>query len=96
VALNTTRFEFADRGATSVYKFRVGDDPNIYVWFEYGSGSGSLHTTPRAGPYRVDDPLAGAEFADLDALLASRGTTRTQWVEDLLAQYGERLEWTYP
>jgi hypothetical protein len=96
VALNTTHFEFADRGATSVYKFRVGDDPTIYVWFEYGGESGALHTTLRSGPYRVDDPLTGAEFADLDALLAARGTTREQWIEDLLAQYGERLAWTYP
>jgi hypothetical protein len=96
VALNTTHFHFAERGATSVYKFRVGDDESVYVWFEYGGDSGSLHTTPRPGPYRVDDPLATAEFADLDALLAARGTTRKQWVIDLLAQYGERLEWTYP
>lgn len=96
MALNTMHFEFAERGATSVYKFRVGNDPSYYVWFEYGGGSGSLHTTPRPGPYRADDPLGTAEFADLDGLLAARGTTRAQWIEDLLAQYGERLAWTYP
>jgi len=96
VALNTTHFEFAERGATSVYKFRVGGDPSLYVWFEYGNEAGSLHATPQPGPYRADDPLVTAEFADLDALLAARGTTRTQWVKDLLAQYGERLAWTYP
>lgn len=96
MALNTTRFQFAERGATSVYKFQVGDDEAHYVWFEYGDGSGSLHTTPRPGPYRVEDPIATAEFADLEALLAARGTNREQWVEDLLAQYGERLAWTYP
>jgi hypothetical protein len=96
VALNTTRFAFAERGATSVYKFRVGADETHYVWFEYGNETGSLHTTPRPGPYRVEDPLATAEFADLDALLAARATTRAQWVTDLMAQYGERLEWTYP
>jgi hypothetical protein len=96
VALNTTHFEFAERGATSVYKFRVAGDEALYVWFEYGDDTGSLHTTPRPGPYRVDDPIATAEFADLGALLAARGTTREQWITDLLAQYGERLEWTYP
>ena len=96
MALNTTRFEFAERGATSVYKFRVGGDEMHYVWFQYGAEAGSLHTTPRPGPYRVEDPIATAEFADLEALLAARGTTRSQWVTDLLAQYGERLAWTYP
>ncbi len=96
MALNTTRFQFAERGATSVYKFQVGDDQAHYVWFEYGDGTGSLHTTPRPGPYRVEDPIGTAEYADLEALLAARGTTRSEWVKDLLAQYGERLAWTYP
>ena len=96
MALNTTHFEFAERGATSVYKFRIGGDEAHYVWFEYGNETGSLHTTPQPGPYRVEDPLATAEFADLIALLVARATTRAQWVTDLMAQYGEYLEWTYP
>jgi len=96
VALDVTHFEYADRGPTSVYKFRVRDDPRIYVWFEYAGGQGSLHVTPYGGPYRPDHPLEDAEDGDLDALLAKHGTSRTQWVKDLFAQYGERVAWTYP
>jgi hypothetical protein len=96
MALDQTRFLYADRGPTSVYKFRVGDDPAIYVWFEHSDGTGSLHTTPAAGPFRPDDPLEDAPFADLETLLLERGTTKAQWVEDLFAQYGERLAWSYP
>lgn len=96
MAKNVTHFEYADRGAPSVYKFRVAKDPTIYVWFEYEDGSGSLYTTPEGGPYRVEHPLESAEFNDLDALLAARGTTRGQWSKDLLGQFGERLHWAYP
>lgn len=96
MALDTTHFFYADRGPTSVYKFRVDEDPVMYVWFEYGQGQGSLYTTPKAGPFRADDPLEDASFPDLDALLTGRGTTKEQWVEDLFAQYGDRVEWTYP
>lgn len=96
MAVNTTHFEYAARGRASVYKFRVGADPAIYVWFAEPDGAGQLYTTPRPGPYRADDPLAAAEFPDLDALLLARGTTPLQWKEDLLAQYGERIGWKYP
>ena len=96
MSLNETFFEFADRGSTNVFKFRFEDDPNQYVWFEYEGGGGSLHTTPNPGPYRVDDPLHRCDFNDLDALLAGRGTTKGQWVTDLMAQFGEPLAWTYP
>jgi len=96
MALNETHFDYADRGAMSVYKFRAGDDETTYVWFEYGEGEGSLHTTPIRGPYDVNDPLEDAECADLDALLKARGVTKAQWIEDLMAQYGAPLAWTYP
>ena len=96
MAKSEIRFEFADRGPTSVYKFRVKEDPTYYVWFEYGPGQGGLYTTPRSGPYAADDPLEDCDVADLDALLAARGTTKRQWVADLMAQYGERLAWVYP
>jgi len=96
VALDQTHFFYADRGATSVYKFRVGEDPTVYVWFEYGAGQGSLHTTPKGGLFRPDDPLDDAPVADLETLLRERGTTKEQWIEDLLAQYGERIAWSYP
>lgn len=96
MARSEIHFEFADRGATSVYKFRVKEDPAYYVWFEYGDEGGGLFTTPAPGPYRVDDALDEAEFADLDALLQARGTSKAQWVEDLMAQFGERLAWAYP
>ena len=96
MALDQTHFFYADRGPTSVYKFRVGDDPLVYVWFEYSDGEGSLHTTPRGGPFRTDDPLGDAPFPDLETLLAERGTTKAQWTEDLFAQYGERVAWSYP
>jgi hypothetical protein len=96
MALNETHFEFADRGATSVYKFRFPDDERVYVWFEYGNGAGSLFMTPYEGPYRVEHDLEPAPHADLDALLAHHGTTKEQWVKDLMAQFGERLAWTYP
>jgi len=89
-------FEFADQGATSVYKFRVGDeDKTIYVWFEQ-EGSGSLFTTTAPGPYRVEDPLEPAMVSTLDELLQMSGTTKEQWVGDLMAQFGERLAWAYP
>ena len=96
MALDQTRFLYADRGPTSVYKFRVGDDPTIYVWFEYSDGQGSLHATSRDGPFRPDDPIEEAPLGDLDTLLGERGTTKAQWVEDLFAQYGERVAWSYP
>lgn len=96
MARNKTHFEFADRGPVSVYKFTFAGDPNFYVWFEYGGGEGSLHTTPRSGPYRADDPLGDAPFAGLEELLAAKGTTKEEWVDDLMAQYGECLSWTYP
>lgn len=96
MALDQTHFFYADRGPTSVYKFRVGDDPLVYVWFEYSDGEGSLHTTPRGGPFRTDDPLGDAPFPDLETLLSERGTTKAQWIEDLFAQYGERVAWSYP
>ena len=96
MALNATHFEFAERGSTSVYKFRFDEDDRIFVWFETGEGKGTLHTTSDKGPYRVDDELGAAESADLEALLRTHGTTKAQWVEDLMAQFGERLAWTYP
>ncbi len=96
MALGQTRFLYADRGPTSVFKFCVGDDPVVYVWFEYSDGTGSLHTTAAAGPFRPDDALEDASFPDLDALLVERGTTKAQWIEDLFAQYGERIAWSYP
>jgi hypothetical protein len=96
LARNVVHFEFADKSRVGIYKFRVDGDPKVYVWFEYGNGTGSLFTTPRPGPFRAEDPLDPAPFSDLDALLAARGTTKAQWVEDLLAQYGERLAWRYP
>jgi hypothetical protein len=96
MARNESHFEYADRGSASVFKFQVGADPTIYVWFEYGSDKGSLHTTPEAGPYRVEHPLVPAAYPTLGALLDAHGTTKAQWVEDLMAQFGERLDWTYP
>jgi len=96
VARNVTHFESADRGRVGTYKFRVDDDPGVYVWFEHGSGPGSLFTTPRAGPFRPEDPLDPAPFPDLEALLRARGTSKERWVEDLMAQYGERVAWRYP
>jgi len=95
VSLNVTRFQSAEGGATSCYKFQVDDDPNTYVWFEFGDGAGSLHVTPRTGPFDPADPLADAEFSTLDDLLDARETTKLQWVRDLMAQFGERLAWTY-
>jgi hypothetical protein len=44
----------------------------------------------------VDHPLEQADFDDLQSLLAARGTTKAQWVKDLMAQFGEPLAWTYP
>jgi hypothetical protein len=96
MALHKTEFLYADRGPTSVYKFRVGDDKTTYVWFEYSDGHGSLHRTPAAGRFRPDDPLEDAPFGDLETLLGERGTTKAQWVDDLFAQYGERIDWSYP
>ena len=96
MALNETFFLYADRGETSVFKFRFEEDANFYVWFEYGGVGGALHTTPRGGPYRVEDPLERADAADLDALLAAKETTKKQWVTDLMAQFGEPLAWSYP
>ena len=96
MALNATHFEFAERGSTSVYKFRFDEDDRIFVWFETGEGKGTLHATSDKGPYRVDHELRAAEFADLEAALAANGTSKRQWVEDLMAQFGERLAWTYP
>ena len=96
MAVHETRFDWADRGATSVYKFRFEKDDNVYVWFEFPGGDGSLYTTPDAGPYDVNDDLDVAEFKDLDELLAARDTTRETWISDLMAQFGERLAWTYP
>lgn len=96
MAAHEIEFLYADRGPTSVYKFRVGEDAATYVWFEYSDGQGSLHVTPKAGPFRPDDPLEDAPFPDLDALLQERGTTKAQWTLDLFAQYGERIAWSYP
>ena len=95
MALNETFFTSADRGATSVYKFRFDGRPEAYVWFEYDGGDGALFTTPEAGPFRVEHPLDPAK-TDLESLLADRGTTKAQWVKDLMAQFGEPLAWTYP
>jgi len=55
VALDVTHFEYADRGPTSVYKFRVGDDPRIYVWFEYGrhTAAPTARTTRSRMPERA-------------------------------------------
>lgn len=96
MALDRTRFLWANRGRTSVYKFRVGDDPTIWVWFVHGGGQGSLHTAPSAAPFRADEPLGPAPFPDLGALLSARGTSEAQWREDLLAQFGERIAWQLP
>ncbi|MHC4223367.1 MAG: hypothetical protein ACYSX0_10825 [Planctomycetota bacterium] len=96
MALNETHFEYADRGSTSVFKFQVEADPTIFVWFEYGDGKGSLHTTREMGPYRVEHGLVPAAYPTLDALLEARGSSKEQWVRDLMAQFGERLAWTYP
>jgi hypothetical protein len=96
MALDQTHFLYADRGPTSVYKFQVGEDPATYVWLEYSDGQGALFVTPRAGPFRPDEPLEEAPFQDLETLLTERGTTKAQWVEDLFAQYGERVDWSYP
>jgi len=93
MARNDTHFEWADGGATGVYKFRVGGDPALYVWFDFGKGQGSLYRTVHAGPYRAEEPLLAADFASLDDLLGARGTTRAQWRRDLSAQFGERLGW---
>ena len=95
MSLNDTFFKSVERGATSVYKFQVKEDPNLYLWFEFADGSGALYTTPQSGPYDTDHPLSPAEFNSLDDLLAARGTTKEQWVKDLMAQYGERIAWTY-
>ena len=96
MALNETHFQFAERGPVSVYKFRFDGDERFFVWFEDGDGKGTLHTTPTDGPYRVEDELVAADHADLDAVLAAHGTDKEQWVKDLMAQFGERLAWTYP
>ncbi|MHC4958823.1 MAG: hypothetical protein ACYTGN_10660 [Planctomycetota bacterium] len=95
MALNETHFEFADRGATSVYKFRFAEDDRVFVWFEYDGGGGGLFTTSEGGPYRVEHDVEPAS-GDLDGCLAEHGTTKSQWVKDLMAQFGERLAWTYP
>ncbi len=97
MARNETHFEFADRGATSVYKFRFAGDhtETIYVWFE-SDGAGSLHTTSKPGPYSIEDELGSADQPDLDALLATHETSKHQWVNDLMAQFGERIAWLYP
>jgi hypothetical protein len=95
VAKNESFFTYADKGETSVYKFRVGDDPQLFVWFEH-NGGGSLYRTPAKGPWRADDPLEPAEQGTLDEMLQSRGTTKRQWIDDLLAQFGERIGWKYP
>lgn len=102
MAVHETRFEFADKGPTSVYKFHFPDDDGdptndvYWVWFEYAGGGGSLFRTPGPGPYKAEDDLEPAPHNDLDRLLAEHGTTKRQWIEDLLAQYGERISWTYP
>ena len=95
MAKNETHFEFADRGATSVYKFRFEGEDTHYVWFE-SAGQGSLHTTPNPGPYSIHDDLGDPDHDDLDSLLAAHETSKKQWVQDLMAQFGERLAWTYP
>ena len=95
MSVNATHFAYADRGATSVYKFRFEGGDDWFVWFE-SDGAGSLHRTANGGPYRVEDSLQPVEFEDLDALLTARGTNKEQWVKDLMAQFGERLAWTYP
>lgn len=96
MAVNATHFFSADEGRTSVFKFRVGDDPTPWVWFRYADGSSALYATAASTPYRVEDALTAAPFPDLDSLLAARGTTRSQWDEDLLAQFGERIGWRTP
>ena len=95
MALNETFFLYAGRGATSVYKFRFEGDAGFYVWFEYDGTDGSLFVTTEPGPYRVEHPLESAE-TDLESLLAEHGTTKEQWVKDLMAQFGEPLAWQYP
>jgi hypothetical protein len=95
--MNESFFDGVERGATTVFKFRIGDeDPTRYVWFEFPDGSTALHTTSRIGPYHPDDPLGSVAFATLNELLEAKGTSKEQWVKDLMAQYGEVLEWTYP
>lgn len=96
MALNETHFMFAERGSTSVYKFSFQKDDRVFVWFEYGNGSGSLFTTAERGPYRVDHPVEKAPYNDLVACLEDHGTSKDQWIQDLMAQFGERLAWTYP
>ncbi len=93
MARNDTFFEWADGGSTSVYKFRIKDNPALYVWFDFGKAGGALYRTSSPGPYRVDEPLLAADFPTLDDLLGARGTTRAQWRRDLTAQFGERLGW---
>ena len=96
MAVHETTFKFADRGATSVYKFSFPTDETVFVWFEYANGSNALFTTPASGPYRVEDPLEKAEYDDLDACLAAHETDKQTWIKDLMAQFGERIAWTYP
>jgi len=99
VATHETRFEFADKGETGVYKFRFprSTDPDtLFVWFEYADGGGSLFRTDRPGPYRADENLEPVGHDDLDRLIREHGTTKQRWVEDLIAQYGEWLAWAYP
>ena len=96
MALNETHFMFAERGSTSVYKFDFGKDDRVFVWFEYGDDPGSLFTTGEPGPYRVDHAVEQAPYNDLAACLEDHGTTKEQWIRDLMAQFGERLAWTYP
>lgn len=95
MARNETFFLYADRGATSVYKFRFEGRPEFHVWFEYDGGDGVLFTTPEPGPYSVEHALEPAKIG-LEELLAERATTKAQWIKDLMAQFGEPLAWTYP
>lgn len=96
MAYHETVFAFAERGPISVYKFRLDGDPTDYVWFVKPDGKGALYRSKRPGPYRSDEPLEPAEFATLEELLESRGATKDRWLADLMAQYGERIHWTYP
>jgi len=95
VARNKTVFEYADGGVACLTKFHFETDPRLYVWFGR-DGEGSLFTTKTSGPYRAGEDLAPAPQEDLDALLAEHGTNREEWVQDLMAQFGERLHWACP
>jgi len=93
VARSLVKFLSADHGAIPVYKFRVGSDPAIFLWFDYGPKGEGLYTTSNEGPFSPGDPISPAPLPSLDALLRARGLTKALWNEDLIAQFGERVAW---